>query len=260
MGCTIGATTLEPGAEYVLFKNKDLRKESFDDQLCVTDDCFGVRGLHLPPKGREHEEELSGFSIGLNRHGVSACNSHVRSIEDGLNYDLLTEAAVTGVTSVGDALENVRRLAAEKAYNRANIIVADPHEIGVIEIADDCAQATELRCIARANKHLLPHADRAPSDPCPRASRAIAAVGSAVGVDDFFTLLRSHEGETDRTNICRHGEPLTVYSYILHWRRGRFDLHVCQGPPCRSQYVSIPLDFPIDPHALAALYPMAHHR
>jgi hypothetical protein len=243
---------LKHGAEYVLFKNKDLHFETFDDSLLIEAGRFGVVGIHLPPSGRPEDQTRSGFSIGLNRHGVSACNSHVKSLEGGLNYDLLTEAAVTGTRSAREACGKVVEAAADGPYNWSNIIVADPNEVAIVEIGEDVAEATGEGQIARANSHLLPHGGQAAGEPGPRGARAIRKVEEADSVGDIFALLRSHEGRESKTNICSHKDRgNTVYSYVWHWRGDGFDLYAQKGHPCEGEYVRIPLRFPLEASQLA---------
>ena len=258
MACTIGAKILRSGEEYVLFKNKDLPRDTFDDHLVAEDEVFGVLGIHIPAGGLGPRDVLSGFSIGANADGVSACNSHVRSIEDGENYDTLTEAAVRGTRTAREACEKVVALAPLYPYNWSNILIADPHEVAIVEVAGDVAHVHDRGAIARANRHLLQHADGQRPEPCARAARASALLDAATDPDHVIQLCRSHEGQTDNSNICAHGpgrQGNTVYSYVLHWREGQMTLLVRRGPPCAGEYACIPLTFPLDLHELAPCYP-----
>jgi len=259
IGCTIGAKILEPDAEYVLFKNKDLNFDTFEDELAVDPDRFGIAGLHIPPPELQAGEVRSGFSIGLNAKGVSACNSHVRSIAGGQNYDLLTEAAVTGTASTAEACERVIDEAAKGDFNWSNIIVADSQTVAILEIGRHVEHVRELPQVARANQHLLPGSDAAAASPCPRGARIISAIETVQSVDDVLALLRSHEGRDEKSAFCSHGERggKTVYSYAVHWRRGEFAFCVQQGPPCLGEYVQIPLGFPLDRDKVVATYPGA---
>ncbi|HRU07207.1 MAG TPA: hypothetical protein P5137_15685, partial [Candidatus Brocadiia bacterium] len=205
--------------------------------------------------GGEGEEELSGFSIGLNRWGVAACNTHVKSLAGGANYDLLTEAAVTGTRSAAEAVEKVVRLAPEGRYNWANILIADCRGAAVVEVGEDVAVEAERPLVWRANRHLLSHRGQPAGESCPRGLRAGAAVDRARGVEDVFALLRSHEGAEDKTEICRHAQPRTVYSYVALWRQGAFEFYVLQGLPCQGTYAQIPLRFPLDKEAIVKVYP-----
>jgi len=257
MGCTIGAKLLEQGHEYVLFKNKDLSRETFDDQLVVEPCVFGVRGLHLPAGRALSTDVLSGFSIGVNGHGVSACNSHVRSIETGGNYDDLTEAAVASSSTAAQGAEAVLKRARQARYNWSNIIIADCHQIIVVEIADELAEVRDLTEIAYSNSHRLDHGSGTTA-PDARCGRALRAVVDAPGPEDIFALLRSHEGEAEASNICAHGESRsvrTVYSYVLHWREHEATFYVCRGTPCAGEYVAVPLQFPLEPEPILDLYP-----
>jgi len=258
MACTIGAKVLKPGSEFVLFKNKDLPRESFRDELVVEPDLFGVRGLHIPAGEAGGEDVLSGFSIGANVRGVCACNSHVRSLESGENYDLLTEAALRGTASVREACQAVLALAPSARYNWSNLLIADPREVALIEIADDVAYLADLPMAARANEHLLAHDDFGPADPGARGRLARARLGVAREVGEIMALCRSHEREAEGANLCAHGGAgarNTVYSYLMHWREGDLTLLVARGHPCQADYVRIPLRYPLRAEEVQRLYP-----
>ena len=257
MACTIGAKILRPDAEYVMFKNKDFARETFRDRL-VADDVFGVKGLHIPLGDTGGEDILSGFSIGANAAGLCACNSHVRSIEGGENYDDLTEAAVREAETVADACDVVADGARSRHYNWSNILIAEPGGVGVVEIADGPASASDPHLIARANCHLLHDDDRDRTKSNARRARATTLLSAVTTVEDVMQLCRSHEGETDGTPICAHGKSgrgNTVYSYILHWREGELTLWVRRGPACGGDYVRVPLRFPLDSTRITAIYP-----
>ena len=258
MACTIGAKILTTGAEFLMFKNKDLPRESFADQLIAEPDVFGVRGLHIPEGTSGEQNILSGFSIGANSAGVCACNSHVRSIKGGENYDLLTEAAVRGTRNVPEACEAVMRLARSARYNWSNILIADARQVAAVEVAEDVVHMTSQSLVARANDHLLAHACTDTVKQTPRATRALALLDAACGPEDAMRLCASHEGQADNTPICAHGAQdrrNTVYSYILHWRAGQWVLFVRQGRPCEGDYARILLRFPLDLRHVECVYP-----
>jgi len=259
MGCTIGAKVTKRGEEYFLFKNKDLPWLDFEDRILVEPTRFGVLGVHLP-KGLSLAAPrlLSGFSIGVNSAGVAACNSHVTSVADALNYDDLTEAAVTGTRSVAEAIAQVRELACQESYNWANIIVADPEAVAVIEIGADVVHAAGLAEVARANAHLLSHGGAARAAPDARCTRAAQGVAKARGLADFRALLGSHEDREQHGNICTHGryrQGYTVYSYVIHWRSGCPTFHVCRGNPCENEYIAVPVCGGAAADDVARLYP-----
>jgi hypothetical protein len=258
MSCTIGARILDPGREFILFKNKDLPRESFEDQLVIEPNVFGVAGLHIPFEEADGEDVRSGFSIGANSSGVCACNSHVRSIEHGENYDLLTEAAVRGTASTSEACETVLCLAESWRYNWSNTLIADPGTVALVEVADDVAQVIEPDLVVRANEHLLAHGGSGPAQPCPRGELGLELLRAATCPEDVMALCRSHEREEEGANICAHGadgKRNTVYSYIMHWREGELTLLVSRGHPCEGHYLEIPLRFPLGARELARVYP-----
>lgn len=261
MACTIGAKILRPGDEYVLFKNKDFPRETHTDELLVEPGVLGVLGLHFPEGGLGGDDVLAGFSIGAGENGVCACNSHVKSIDGTMDYDVATEVAARS-HSVVDACERIWALVAKDPFNWGNIVVADPQHVAVVEIGNPPGGAkVELvrgqeggAFAARGNEHLL----RAPNTPSERTRRALDLLGEAECVEDVMALCRSHDGSESVQNICRHGTPrksTTVYSYVMHWLRGALTLWVCQGPPCQGEYVPVALDFPLDEAAVRSVYP-----
>lgn len=258
MSCTIGAEVFSPGREFVLFKNKDFPRKHFTDRLVIEDEVFGVRGLHLPPGGPVGADQFSGFSIGANRAGVCACNSHVRSVEGGANYDELTEAAVRGTTTVAEAIAAVLAAAETGQWNWANIIVAALDGLGVVEIAHDRPTQVRPDRITRANGHLLPHRQRPVATPCARARTIASLIRQATSLAQVMAACRWHHPQGSDYDICAHdrgGGGNTVDSYIMHWREGQLTLYVHQGQPCRGEYTPIALHFPLDAARIKAIYP-----
>jgi len=252
IGCTIGAKILRPGREYVLFKNKDLRREALDDRLEILPDALGVLGLHLPPPGQTKEDVFRGYSVGLNCNGVCACNSHLRAIEGAAPYDELNREALMGTATAREALDRIVALAAKGQYDRGNILIADPNGVAVVEVASDVVWEDGGLVAARGNTHVLSHGEQVAASPCARLVRTREALSEAASLEDFFALLRSHEGERP---VCLHTESNTVYSYVIHWVEGELTLYVCQGHPCQNDYARIPIRFPVDAEALAEVYP-----
>lgn len=64
--CTTGAKVLVPGREFILFKNRDFKRDHFDDRLSLTDTAFGVLGLETHASLDTSHDRFSGFSIGCN--------------------------------------------------------------------------------------------------------------------------------------------------------------------------------------------------
>lgn len=251
MGCTIGAKVFRPGREYVLFKNKDLGREWLEDILEVSDDALGVMGIEIPAPGQQIGDTFLGYSIGLNRAGVSACNSHVRAFQGATPYDALNREALIDTATADEARDKVVGLVRQGAYDWGNIVIADPGQVIAVEVAVDAPSESDAIQMARSNTHVLSHDGAPAGEPCGRLLRAREAVRKARGLDDIFALLRSHDGERP---VCTHTPGNTVYSYLLHWVDGAFTLYVCQGHPCERDYVEIPLRFPLDPRQLGA-YP-----
>ena len=106
--CTTGALRTGPD-EYLIFKNKDFGRPSFEDRLVVEPDVFGVAGITTWAGTDPDLDEFSGFSIGANRHGLLVCDSNVRTLPDHDNYDRLVEIALREGHDVTSGVDAVRR-------------------------------------------------------------------------------------------------------------------------------------------------------
>src|SRR5438045_2032377 len=106
MGCTTGAKVLRPGHEVVLFKNRDFSREHYDDRFSLADTAFGALGLETWDGLDPASDRLSGFSIGFNAH-LACCDSNVRTVSGGDNYDKLVQAVVENCTTIDQAIAQV---------------------------------------------------------------------------------------------------------------------------------------------------------
>ena len=112
------------------------------------------------------------------------------------------------------------------------------------------------RQINRANHHAALGASALDQDKTTTQQRYATARGlldRAETVADVLALCRSHESEQGVRSICRHGEYTTVYSYVFDVTPNGVTLHVTQGNPCYGAYQSIPIRFPAEPSAVAAV-------
>jgi hypothetical protein len=244
--CTTGAKILSPGRELVLFKNRDFRRQHFDDRLHVSADAFGVLGLETWDGDDPAADRFSGFSIGFNRH-LACCDSNVRTVANGDNYDKLVKAVVENCTTIEEAIRCVRELAYDRQYCWANMIVATPDGVAALEVRD---QHVEFErgpgLVARANHHICLGATPDDDDTVTtqnRFAQASARLQSVQQLEDVFDLLRSHEPVQGGT-VCNHSLYDTVYSYIAHYAAGAWTFYVCQGHPCQGgAYVRVPVTF-----------------
>ena len=152
--CTIGAKILSPGGEFVLFKNRDFTRARFEDTFVSDAGYFGVMGVETWDNDGSAADHLSGFSIGFNAH-LACCDSNVRSIPDGENYDKLVQAVVEECTSIDEAEALLRDLVRANRYHWANVLVATADEVAAFEVHHQQieVQRNEVSLV-RANHHV----------------------------------------------------------------------------------------------------------
>jgi len=244
--CTTGAKVLRPGKEFLLFKNRDFRRAHFDDKLSLTDHAFGVLGLETWDGDNPDQDRFSGFSIGFNAH-LACCDSNVRTIEGGDNYDRLVQGVVENCTTIQQAIDQVRQMAAERLYCWANMVVATPAGVTALEIRGDRLEFERNPVFAaRSNHHICLGATAEDDDTWTTGFRyktAFEGLRTAIGLDDVFAILRAHH-PTDGYGVCNHGIYETVYSYVFHWNEGKTTFYALQGHPCQGgEYVKVPVAF-----------------
>lgn len=242
--CTTGAKILRPGREFVLFKNRDFTRTHFDDRLNISDHAFGVLGLETWDGDDRNLDRYSGYSIGFNSN-LACCDSNVRTVEAGDNYDKLVQGVVEHCATIDEAVVQVRRMAAEQRYCWANMVVATPDGVAALEVrADHVEVERHPISIARANHHVCLGATPQDDDTITTGFRyqtAREGLNTARGIEDIFGILRSHH-PTDGYGVCNHGMYNTVYSYVLHWNEGNISFYALQGYPCEGgDYVQVPV-------------------
>jgi hypothetical protein len=231
--CTIGAKIFEPGQEFVLFKNRDFTRTSFDDTFAREADHIGVMGVETWDNDGTEADLLSGFSIGYNAH-LACCDSNVRSILQGENYDKLVQAVVQECASVDEAEQLLRDLVQTHHFHWANLLVATAHQVAAFEVHDQ--QVTVLRddvSVVRANHHVMPGPSAEDDDTQTTAIRhklAEGALRTANHLGDIFSILKIHGREG--VGVCNHSLYQTVSSYVVHWRAGQVTFYHHAGKPC----------------------------
>ena len=231
--CTTGVLRLGVD-DYLLFKNKDFGRAHFDDRIVAEPGVFGVRGVSTWAGTDPDLDEFSGFSIGANQHGLLCCDSNVRTLKGHANYDDLTEVALRRGTDVDSAVAAIREAVEVQPYLWANLIMIDDAGAAAVEVRSNRVEATPLAGpTARSNHHIALEPHPEDDDTVTTQKRLASAqrrLDEASGVDDVFTLQRSHDD--GNTGICNHQGYRTVYSYVLRRSGGTTALHVAQGQPC----------------------------
>lgn len=233
--CTIGVLRLDED-DYLLFKNKDFVRDSFDDRVVIDEEVFGARGVSTWAGTNPNDDRFSGFSIGANASGLLCCDSNVRTVGDHANYDDLVEIALREGTDVPSAIEAVCSAVERGPYVWANLIMIDSNDSASVEVRSNDVEVVPLEGpTARANHHVVLGASPNDDDTITSKSRYESAqerVAAVADLDDVFELLRSHDDGD--TGICNHSLYQTVYSYVLRRRGGATSLYVVQGRPCES--------------------------
>jgi len=241
--CTTGAKILRQGHEFVLFKNRDFKRQQFDDRVYLSGTAFGALGLETWDGADPDADRFSGFSIGFNRHLV-CCDSNVQTIPNGENYDRLVQAIVENCTTIEEAVECVSDLVRRQSYCWANMLVATPDGLAAFEVRDRRVEVErQPMIIARANHHVCLGArpnDNDTSTTQFRYQSALAGLETVKNIATLFALLRSHDPDPQHS-ICNHGLYDTVYSYIVHFNDGETTFYVLQGHPCEGEFVRVPI-------------------
>ena len=234
--CTIGTLRLG-AAEYLLFKNKDFGRHDFDDQIFLSEDTLGIRGVSTWANLDSSQDQFSGFSIGANRYGLFCCDANVREEPpEGANYDLLTEIALREGTDVESAINSVQRAVGRHPYWCSNLMLIDGVTSVAIEVnGSEIDIERHAEHLTRTNHHLLFDAYQMGEDTITTESRLAFSrqrLANANSVEDIQRLQTSHDSNDGKTGICNHSTHQTVYSYILHFQDGQMSLLVKQGRPC----------------------------
>ncbi len=263
-GCTSGAKII--GDRCYLLKNRDLVWSGFRDTLVFENDVFFVTGIDVK------NGNFSGASLGLNRYGLSICNTTVLVTEDQAD-DILLEKILRETKTIPEAFELVQQcLDRGERFHWCNFILASPNGVGVIEIGDGVAELEEdPSIITRTNHHLLlPTNDVIKNTALKFRGAAGRLDGSkqrrqdisrllpeAKSMMDMIQLLGTHRDDRGFNSICRHlsedpqsnphqGE--TVYSYVIETsglQEGilEFRLNVTSGNPCSGTFKEFTIDF-----------------
>ena len=244
--CTTGAKLLNPGHEFLLFKNRDFTRAHFEDRVRCDGRVFGALGLETWDGDDPAADRFSGFSIGCNAL-LACCDSNVRMLPAAESYDVLVEHVVEQCTTVDEAIALVAGLIDERRFAWGNLIVATAQEVAALEVRDRHLEVTRGQTwVARANHHVCLGATPEDDDTLTTVHRyttADAGLSAVEEVSEIFPLLRGHIPDPQHS-ICNHGTYDTVYSYVIHWLDGAVALYVHQGHPCEGRaYTKLPLGF-----------------
>ncbi|MHA1907030.1 MAG: carcinine hydrolase/isopenicillin-N N-acyltransferase family protein [Candidatus Thorarchaeota archaeon] len=256
-----GALKIPDSNKTLLFKNRDLVVQDHKDKLVYDVDSFGVRGKDVVTG------ENAGLALGVNRHGLSVANTHVKNT-DGPSYHLLTEQILMFAKDAEDGLQLVvEHLKKGRKYQWGNLVLADSDSMLVIEIAgNDHSMEWSQRKVLRTSHHIMLdtedeiRAEMGESEifekSVKRVDRGYELLRKANSVNDTFELLKDHEEGSGQSSLCRHpdssGKLATAMSYVIEVEHNvesgkpRIIFHVANGYPCNSEYRAIPLVFPAD--------------
>jgi hypothetical protein len=241
--CTTGAKILRPGREFLLFKNRDFRRAHFDDRLSLNEHAFGALGLETWDGDDPNADRFSGFSMGFNAH-LACCDSNVKTVPNGDNYDKLVQAVVENSTTIDQAIACVRELVQNRTFCWANMVVATTEGVAALEVRDHLVEVERHPVmVVRSNHHVCLGATPDDDDTTSTQNRfqcASEGLKTVKQAEDLFGVLRSHEPHKGGT-VCNHSQYDTVYSYIVHFNDGKTTLYACQGHPCEGEYIRLPV-------------------
>ena len=231
--CTIGIKRLGDG-DYVLFKNKDFPRSTFEDEVVSEAEVFGIRGVATWAESDPVADRFSGLSVGANDGGLLCGDANVAGAHDQSNYDELVEVGLRAGGGVVEGIAAIQSAVATNPYMWANIIMIDQVDAAALEIRDCAVLVMPLEGPStRTNHHLTldPPEDGVGSPTTKdRLAAAQRRLSRAETLDDVFDLQRAHDdGET---GICSHVASQTVYSYVLRRRGRETTLYVTRGQPC----------------------------
>ena len=263
-GCTALAKIV--GNRYFLAKNRDLVVENIKNSVLFDDAVFLVRGFDVTTS-----KEI-GASFGINRWGLSACNTTVLVTKEQ-PYDLLLERVLRETKTIEEAFTFIRAdLKSGSRYQWSNFILATPSGVGVVEIGDGVAVLEQdYNMIVRTNHHLLlPTAEilrkasateRDAGGPLntsqSRRQQAAKLIHDATSKMDIAQIMSAHTDDRGFSSICRHPldtpniEPYrgqTVFSYLAEVSSiglddFEFRISIAKGNPCSELYKEYQLDF-----------------
>ena len=267
-----GAIILSDKNKTLLFKNRDLSTTAHKDELFYDVDCFGIRGIDMK------NGKVTGLSIGVNRFGLAAANTHVMKT-DQLTYDLLTEQILMFAKNAEDGLTMVvEHLKTGRRYQWGNLILADNSRTLAIEIAgDEHTVEWSDKKVLRTGHHIMLDTEEKLrqindttedlyDDSVARFNRGYDLLRQAKSVSDVIALLQDHGDAPSQASICRHPtgdrQIATVMSYLVEvdhqQETGKpgIKFNFCRGNPCSNSFSAIPLLFPADEEVMKRAHSM----
>ena len=256
-----GALILPDEKRTLLFKNRDLAVQDHKDRLVYDVDSFGVRGIDVVTG------QSAGLALGVNRHGLTVANTHVKNTDDP-SYHHLTEQILMFAKDAEDGLGLVvEHLKQGRKHQWGNLVLADIDSLLVIEIAGkEHSMEWSQRKVLRTSHHIMLdtdddfRAEREDSEiyesSVKRVERGYDLLRQANSIKDTFSLLRDHGDTHGQSSLCRHpdasGNLVTTMSYVVEIEHNkdsgkpRIVFHVANSNPCSAEYRAIPLVFPAD--------------
>ena len=131
--CTIGFTRLAED-DYLLFKNKDFPRDSFEDAVVVEREVFGVAGVSTWSDPNPAADRFSGLSIGANAAGLLCADANVAGASGLSNYDELVELALRAGGGVAEGIAAIEAAVAAQPYLWGNIVMIDRSSGAAIEV------------------------------------------------------------------------------------------------------------------------------
>jgi hypothetical protein len=250
-GCTIGAKIFKQNEFFVVFKNKDFKREVFDDDLRIEQNLIGIRGVESWNAQDPERDRFSGLSIGMNGSLLVCADANIKSLSRSKNYDILVEKVLESATNTQQAT-NVLQGEVKKGYGWTNIVASDGENVTAFEVSKNVFEESNEKYLTRTNHYIktpgytINYSQNAGTKT--RYNDSLEKLEQATDIEDIFGLLKTHRSMKLGTSICNHGTIHTVYSYVFEVSKKKnrtIRLYVCQGNPCKNEYERIDLRFPI---------------
>ncbi len=242
--CTIGGIHIAQD-EYILFKNKDFSRSSFEDRIISNQNIWGPEGLETFAEDPKIDDVYSGFSIGANKYGLFAADAHVNITSDKANnYDILVQIALEQGKDIETALTALQSYTKQNESWWGNIVLVDASGAVALEVRGKTLRIERSTSkIHRTNHQHLHGPDNGlennNSSSYGRFEWARNHLEDAKSIIDLKKMLASHNTKLSNgtpTGICNHTYSQTVCSYLLHYKAGKIILHHLTGFPCQVSH------------------------
>ena len=241
--CTVGVIHKKNGL--LFFKNRDLEREYIENRQTVlhsNESFYALQGIDL------QTQEISGVSIGVNRHRICVANTHIESSQD-LTYDILCEVLLQKAKKKADITDIVESFMQKNTLQGGRILVSSIRWSFLIEVYKQDYKMQEIdRNIAITNRFELishnPQTSKVSQESSNnRLDVANRMIKNILTIGRLKAMLRSHIPEKGELSICNHRDNGggTESSHIIQIQGDYMGWSSLYGYPCENDYATIQL-------------------